>query len=79
MQLRLTQSGHGLDLDIMVSNRQARFMAIDKQANGTVVPLNGLGTADGLACETPDARAPRQRLPFIWLCIPLARVADFRP
>jgi sporulation protein YlmC with PRC-barrel domain len=49
--------GGVLDLDIIVSNRQAKIIAIDEQANDGVVHLGGFGKADGLACQTLDARA----------------------
>ena len=63
----------------MVSNRQAKFIAIDKQANDDVVHLGGFRKADGLACQTLDACAQRQMLPFNWLRVPFAGMVDFRP
>ncbi len=63
----------------MVSNRQAKFIAIDQQAHDDVVHLDGFGKADGLACHTRDACAQRQMLPFHWLRVPCAGMVDFRP
>jgi hypothetical protein len=42
------------------------------------VHLNGFGKADGLACQTLDARAQRQMLPFNWLRVPFAWAVDCR-
>src|SRR5215831_15190887 len=73
-----TSIGSVSDLDILVSNRQAKLIAIDEQANDDVVHLNGSGQADGLACQPLDARAQRQMLPFNGLRVPFARAVDCR-
>ncbi len=49
--------GRVLDLDLIISNRPAKLIAIDKQANDGVVHLHRFGKADGLARQTLDARA----------------------
>jgi hypothetical protein len=51
-------------LDIIVTNAQAKFIALDKQANDEVVHLDGFGKADGVVCQTHDAHVQRQMLPF---------------
>jgi hypothetical protein len=68
--------GSVLDLDTIVSNRQAKFVAIDKQANDDIVHLHGFGKANGLACQTLDARAQRQMLPFNLLGLAFTRGVD---
>jgi len=42
--------------------------------NDDGVHLDGFGKADGLACQTLDAHAQRQMLPFNLLRVPFARL-----
>jgi hypothetical protein len=60
-------SRHGggvLALDTIVTNTQAKFIAVDKQADDEVMYLDGFGKADGVVCQTHDAHVQRQMLPF---------------
>jgi hypothetical protein len=46
---------------------------MDKQAHDSIVHLEGCGKADDLACQTLDARAQRQMLPFNLPRVPFAQ------
>ena len=43
----------------MESDREAKLIVIDEQANDDVVQLGRFGEADGLACEPVDTGAER--------------------
>ena len=48
----------------MVSHRESKLIAIDKQANDNVMHLDRFGKTTGFTHETLDARTQRQMLPF---------------
>src|SRR5882762_3761907 len=71
--LTLSSMGGVLDLDFMRSDREAKLIAIDEQANDDGVQLGRFGEADRFACEPLDTGAPCQMLPFNLLGVPFSR------
>ncbi len=51
--------GHVSDMELVVSNWQSKFIAIDKQANNDVMHLDRLGKAKGTSLLSPGLREER--------------------
>jgi hypothetical protein len=62
-----------VDLDFMGSYREAKLIAIDKEANDNIGQRDGFGKAKRFAREPLDPRAQRQMLPFHLLRVAFAR------
>src|SRR5215471_794300 len=64
-------------MELVVSHRQSKFIAIDEQPNNNIVQLDAFRKANGLAHETFEACAKGQMLPLDLLGVVLAWVMLF--
>ena len=70
--------GHVTDLHFMVSYRQPKLIAIDKQSNDDIMHLGRAGKADCLTHEAFDPGAQCQVLALDLLRVALARLVLLR-